>query len=122
MDLEKLVIVDYLQSNYSKSTQAVKTKSHSSKGRSEKEEDCKVANSTLFLELFLSDHHGVESGDYKYEVVGVRALADRILKSSEGKKCLRLPLVGHSMQYSLEKVLVTLDIRIYVILDVLLTI
>jgi hypothetical protein len=85
MDLEKLVIVDYLQSNYSKSTQAVKTKSHSSKGQSKKKA-CTDANSTLFLELLLSDHHGVESGDYKYEAVGVRDLADRLLKCPEENK------------------------------------
>jgi|LakMenEpi03Aug12_release.lakeMendotaPanAssembly.Ray.scaffolds.fasta_scaffold345835_1 hypothetical protein len=75
MDFEKLVIVDYLQSNYSKSTQAVKTKSHSSKGQSKKKA-CADVNSTKFLELCLDAHHGVNSGKYKYEAVGVRALAD----------------------------------------------
>jgi len=85
MDLEKLVIVDYLQSNYSRLTQSAKTKSHSSKGQSKKKA-CADVNSTKFLELYLSDHHGVESRDYKYEAVGVRELADLILKSSEGKK------------------------------------
>ena len=82
MDLEKLVIVDYLQSNYSKSTQAVKTKSHSSKGQSKKKA-CTDANSTLFLELFLDEYHGVKSRKYEYEAVGVRALADGKVKGLE---------------------------------------